>query len=372
MPLIAEPTTAQPPGQTGAASPVARPQSGAQSASPQSLPPSTAAPGSTVVSATARLHLGFLDPGASLGRRFGSLGLSIDGLSTTVELLPASEDRVVASNDAAHPECARVSRLLADLKRAANLRQASEIRLHTTLPAHAGFGSGTQLALAVGRAFANQYQLPWTTADIARILGRGGRSGVGIAAFDQGGLLVDGGPQSPGHVPPLLARFDFPEAWRIVLVQDVTRTGLHGDAEKTAIRALPPFPQELAAQMCHRILMQILPATAEADFAPFAEGVNLLQTTIGDYFASAQGGDMYASPAVGRLLHWAGQHALAATGQSSWGPTGFAILPSQSEAERLLQAARHAGLVDPALRVQIVRGRNRGAQISRPAAARTA
>lgn len=368
MPLIAEPTAAQPSGQSGPASPVARPQSGTQSAS-QSVSP---APVSTVVSATARLHLGFLDPGASLGRRFGSLGLSIDGLSTTVELLPASEDRVVASNEAAQPECARVSRLLADLRRAANLRQASEIRLHTTLPAHAGFGSGTQLALAVGRAFANQYQLPWSTADIARILGRGGRSGVGIAAFDQGGLLLDGGPQGAGHVPPLLARFDFPEAWRIVLVQDVTRTGLHGEAEKTAIRALPPFPQELAAQMCHRILMQILPATAEGDFAPFAEGVNLLQKTIGDYFASAQGGDMYTSPAVGRLLHWAGQHALAATGQSSWGPTGFAILPSQSEAERLVQTARHAGLIDPALRVQIVRGRNRGAQISRPALARAA
>ena len=34
------------------------------------------------VSAPARLHLGFLDLGGGLGRRFGSLGVAIDGCDT--------------------------------------------------------------------------------------------------------------------------------------------------------------------------------------------------------------------------------------------------------------------------------------------------
>ena len=38
------------------------------------------------VAAPGRLHLGFLDPSASLGRRFGSLGLVIDGPQTVLEL----------------------------------------------------------------------------------------------------------------------------------------------------------------------------------------------------------------------------------------------------------------------------------------------
>lgn len=170
---------------------------------------------------------------------------------------------------------------------------------------------------------------------------------------------------SHARVPPLLARFDFPDDWRIVLLQDITRTGLHGDAEKTAIQALPPFPSERAAQLCHRVLMQILPATAEADFPQFAAGINALQQTIGAYFASAQGGGMYASPSVGRLLHWAAARYTVATGQSSWGPTGFAVLPSQQEAEDLIQKAQTAGLTNTALRVQIVRACNHGAQLSR-------
>ena len=37
------------------------------------------------VAAPARLHLGFLDPAATLGRRFGSVGLVLDGLDTVVD-----------------------------------------------------------------------------------------------------------------------------------------------------------------------------------------------------------------------------------------------------------------------------------------------
>ena len=42
------------------------------------------------VAAPARLHLGFLDPSATLGRRFGSLGLVVEGLETVVEIAPSS------------------------------------------------------------------------------------------------------------------------------------------------------------------------------------------------------------------------------------------------------------------------------------------
>ena len=49
------------------------------------------------VQAPGRLHLGFLDPGATLGRAFGSLGLVIDGFETRLELSAAAADAVVAA-----------------------------------------------------------------------------------------------------------------------------------------------------------------------------------------------------------------------------------------------------------------------------------
>ena len=65
-------------------------------------PPVTEAPAAIRVCAPGRLHLGFLDPSGSLGRRFGSVGLMIDGFETEVVISSASEDAVSADTPAAH------------------------------------------------------------------------------------------------------------------------------------------------------------------------------------------------------------------------------------------------------------------------------
>lgn len=335
--------------------------------------------GAVTVSAPGRLHLGFLDPAGSLGRRFGSVGLVIDGFETEVELSAAAHDGVIAANPAAHAEVERASAYLHALRRHSGCHAALGLRLVQVLPPHAGFGSGTQLALALGRAFALLHGLDVDTATLARWLGRGLRSGIGIAGFDQGGLLVDGGPGPDGSPAPLLARVSFPESWRIVVIQDPQHRGLSGADEQRALATLPPLPQASSADVCHQVLMRVLPGASCSEFAPFAAGVSRIQEVLGDHFAPAQGARAYASAAVGRLLRWivdagrAGGDAAAADGavahgaaigQSSWGPTGFAILASQAQAEAVVEAARAAHVVDPALTVRIVRGRNRGATVA--------
>jgi predicted sugar kinase len=70
---------------------------------------------------------------------------------------------------------------------------------------------------------------------------------------------------------------------------------------------------------------------------------------------------MYTSAAVARLLEWIRPRYCAGIGQSSWGPTGFAILPSAERAAEVIAAARAAGVIDPALHLVVVGGRNRGA-----------
>lgn len=319
------------------------------------------------VRAPARLHLGFLDPSGSLGRRFGSLGLVIDGLSTELEIGPAASDEVVAATPAARPEIERVQAHLARLRERTGRHQPARLVLHQVLAAHAGLGSGTQLALAVGRAFARWQGLDITTPTLAAWLGRGLRSGVGIAGFDHGGLLLDGGPAADGRPAALLSRIEMPSAWRVLVVRDARVRGLSGPDEKAAIATLAALPRSSAADICHQVLMRVLPGAAHAEFEPFALGLNRVQDVLGEHFAPAQRGSAYTSGPVERLLRWiatariAGLDAPAAIGQSSWGPTGFAILPSEAAAHAALDAARAAGVVDAALDLQIVAARNRGA-----------
>lgn len=320
-------------------------------------------PSIAVADAPARLHLGFLDPSATLGRRFAGLGLVIDGLETRVEVGPASVNEVLAEGPDGDAMRARMGRYLARLQGETGAGHPLRVVVHHCPPAHAGLGSGTQLALALGWAFAGAHGLPLDSRRIAQILGRGERSGIGIAGFDYGGLILDGGPGPGGQPAPVLARVAFPDAWRVVLVMDPDTCGLHGPDERAAIESLPPFPRERAADLCHRVLVGLLPAAVEGNFEVFAAAVGALQRSIGEYFAPAQGGSMFTSARVGRMVEWLAERHGAGVGQSSWGPTAFAFLPSQGEAERAIREARDAGICDPALIVRVATARNVGGRV---------
>ncbi len=309
-----------------------------------------------VVTAPARLHLGFLDLAGDLGRRFGSLGLTIDGIETRVRARPAAQLRVEG------PEAERAERYARRMAECFGVSDRIAVRIEQAIPPHAGLGSGTALALAVGAAMARGRMDP---AEIAMALGRGQRSGIGIAAFRQGGLVLDGGQRDAGggeraSPPPILARHDFPEDWRVLLVLDEGFQGKHGEAEIAAFQRLPPFPAATAAELCRLMLMQALPALAEADIDRFGAAIARLQAAVGDHFAPAQGG-RFSSPAVAEALAWLQAEGVRGIGQSSWGPTGFALIGSAAEAQRLSAAAslRFAGR----LRVLTSRGRNRGALV---------
>lgn len=331
-----------------------------------SLPVRTEGPVRVAVRAPGRLHLGFLDPAGTLGRRFGSLGLVIDGFETELELAFADHDSAVADSEDGEAELERALAHLTRLRELSGFDAPLALRLVRVLPPHAGFGSGTQLALALGRAFAQLHGLVLSTPQIAAWLGRGRRSGIGIAGFDAGGLIVDGGPGRDGAPAPVLARLALPPAWRVLVVRHPGRRGLSGDEEKRAIAALPPLPAEGAAELCHQVLMRVLPGAAGDDFTAFAAGLNRVQDLLGGHFAPAQDGSAYTSPEVGRLMQWIRAEAgdAAAVGQSSWGPTGFAIVPSAAAAARLLAAAHAAGVVSPALVVTAVAARAHGARVA--------
>jgi beta-ribofuranosylaminobenzene 5'-phosphate synthase len=157
-------------------------------------------------------------------------------------------------------------------------------------------------------------------------------------------------------------RLPFPPNWRILLLQDFSRRGIHGHEERVAFSALAPFDEAGADRICRLVLMQLLPALAENTIAAFGEAVSEIQERLGDYFAPAQGGSRFSSPEVAEALEALRRGGAHGVGQSSWGPTGFAFAESEAEAQRLLKGIR-SGKAAQSLDISIRRALNSGAEI---------
>ena len=313
---------------------------------------------SVSVGVAARLHLGFLDLHGGLGRRFGGIGLALEEPRTVLDLSRGETD--VAEG----PQAERALRYLGILAKALALPSGHNVSVRQAIPAHAGLGSGTQLALAVAAALRRLHGLtPDVKADAVR-LDRAARSGLGAGLFLAGGLALDGGRAGDGPPAPTIARLSFPEEWRVLLILDPSRQGAHGAEEAEAFNLLPEFPAALAAHLCRIAVMQALPAAAERDLAGFGRAITEIQTHVGDHFSPVQGG-RYASPEVAAVLDLLARNGVEGYGQSSWGPTGFAFLASQEEAglkyDLALPLASRSGL-----ELKVVRGRNSGAAVCAP------
>lgn len=319
---------------------------------------SRAPAGAVRVIAPARLHLGFLDLNGSLGRLFGSIGLAIDTPHTELVL---QRSRTFKGDG---PDHARAVAALRRFAEAFSLKDAYQVDISSAIPAHSGLGSGTQLALAVGTALMSLEGIEDSPARLGELVDRGARSAIGMAAFESGGFIVDGGRGALDRAPPILVRADFPTAWRALLVMDANTAGVHGEAEAKAFAALPPLAESAAAHVCRLVLMQLVPGLMESDIDAFGRALTEIQSIVGGHFAGAQGGGPWTSPAVGRVVETLKAAGAYGIGQSSWGPTGFAFTPSQEIAARLYESsigfARAEGL-----EILIAGGRNRGAGVER-------
>lgn len=306
------------------------------------------------VTATARLHFGFLDPSGRGAHPFGSFGLSLDRPATKLALARADAWQVSGQ------ERERAERYLRTIAGACGVTRPYALQIDAAIPPHAGLGSGTQLALAVGSALSALEGLSLTPQEIAARLGRGARSGIGIFTFEHGGAVLDSGPED-GALPRMVARHPFPADWRVILIFDEAAQGLAGESETAAFESLPDFTARETEALRREIVDVALPALAARDFAAFSQSVGMLQARMGEYFAPLQGGP-YTSPRVGAALGWLQSQGIGGLGQSSWGPTGFAFVETEDAGEALLARLR-ASAVSPQLRFALARGRNEGAVV---------
>lgn len=284
------------------------------------------------VFAPARLHMGFIDLSGSLDRHFGSIGIALNEHATRLSLT-SGEKRVITG-----PSAERADKCLTLMCQALNVSDKLTVNIETAIPEHIGLGSGTQMSLAIGSALNAYYGLGLGVRDIAALMDRGLRSGIGIGIFERGGLVVDGGRGEKTITPPVIVHLDIPASWRFILVLDKRGQGLHGQQEIEAFKVLLPFPRHEVERLCYLLMMKGLPAVAENNIVDFGNVISQLQCSVGEHFAAAQGG-VFTSPEVAVAMKWLAQQGAVAIGQTSWGPTGFCAIDGVSLAESITEEA---------------------------------
>ncbi|MFZ5622875.1 MAG: beta-ribofuranosylaminobenzene 5'-phosphate synthase family protein [Gemmatimonadota bacterium] len=289
-----------------------------------------------LVEAPARLHFGVLDLNGSLGRKFGGIGAAVPSPSLLLEAA-RMPDQIIADGEDADRAAEFARRFLV----AHGVAGGARIVVHRAIPAHAGLGSGTQLALAVARALADLYDLPTEVTALAAAVGRGRRSAIGTWAFAAGGFLLEGGRrEATDTVGPLLARLEMPASWRCVVAVPDAVPGLSGEAEVEAFRRLPPPPVAETERVAHLVLLKLLPCLAEADLVGFGEALTEIQRITGAWFAPAQGGIFAPGPTQELIRLMGGPWGGAGVGQSSWGPAVYGIVEGADAARELAARCR--------------------------------
>lgn len=334
------------------------------------LPP----PDAVEVRTPARLHIGMLSFGAPGVRSFGGVGMMTDRPGVLLRLRRANR------LEARGPHAERVLKFARACMQAWGLGDVGcSLEVASAPVAHVGLGSGTQLGLAVAAGMRQLFRRAasdpgvrsapgpepmapeehdWVfdvhdAIELARVVGRGRRSSVGVYGFSRGGLILEAGrlltadgvadDDARREFSPMIARVRLPAAWRCVVIAARDALGLSGPAERAAFARLPPVAPEVTAELARIALLELLPAAVEGKFAEFASAVRRYGDVAGRPFA-AESQQLPHAPATAQLLELLGELGVEGAAQSSWGPTVMACCPSLEAAGDLVEALDRLGL----------------------------
>jgi beta-ribofuranosylaminobenzene 5'-phosphate synthase len=290
-------------------------------------------------------------------RRFGGVGLMVD--RPGIKLHAKRATHWSATGPLAERALAFARNFETSVQADTTCGKPCKLTIEHASPEHAGLGAGTQLGLAVATCLSTLWGLQAPVTMLARYVKRGERSALGVHGFEHGGFLVEGGQSRAGAISPLVVHSRFPPRWRVLLARPHGERGVHGREERTVMAGLTARPQWTEA-LCRLVLLGMLPALAENDVDAFGEALFEFNVLAGEPFAHLQGG-AYASPFIKELVAFLRGRGVRGTGQSSWGPTVFAVLGDTETAETMATLVRqeYANRCD----VLVTRVADRGARV---------
>ena len=322
-----------------------------------------------VVQTPSRLHLTLIDMHGGSGRVDGGVGITLDEPGILLEVSANPELKVNGCDSVTRERIMDTAQMVLGGLR---IGGSVSVTVRENVPSHIGLGSGSQVMLATARGIAEVYGRSVSVKDLAFLAGRGGTSGIGTAAFEHGGFIIDGGhafgqgrekyrfkPSSASagvHPPPVIVRHEFPSDWRILLVIPSIPAGASGSKETDIFRNHCPVPLDEVRELCHEILMRLLPGIVEGDLDLFGSSVNAIQGLgFKKVELGLQSGEIHA------LLETVRSAGAAGAGMSSFGPTIYAI--GDTDMQEIQQAARTFMDEHGGGSTLITRARNSGALV---------
>jgi beta-ribofuranosylaminobenzene 5'-phosphate synthase len=295
-----------------------------------------------------------IDLNAELGRIDGGIGLALEEPFIEIEAVEASE------TSADGPLKERAEEAAKKVTDALGIGSGVKIKITGAYGQHVGLGSGTQVGLASGVAVCKLYEKDISAKEIAKIIGRGGTSGIGVAAFESGGFILDGGhstseksdflPSSASEASPapVLARYDFPD-WKIAIVLPKEKGEFSGAREVDIFQKYCPIPAKEVERLSRLILMKILPSVVEENISAFGEGINEMQK-IGFKGIEVS----LQSPEVMAMMEECREYSYG-VGLSSFGPAIYCIIKDEKEFKNALNGKA---------RIIVTKANNEGAIIN--------
>jgi len=299
-----------------------------------------------IVKTPSRIHVTLIDMHGGSGRVDGGVGIALEEPGILLEVRQNPVLEVAGGDSVIRDKIAGIARHVLQ-KIPAGGSVAITVRQH--VPSHVGLGSGSQLALAVARAICECYGSTLPVQALALLVGRGGTSGIGTAAFGQGGFIIDGGHRfgkgceksefRPSRAsrgvqpPPVIVRHEFPPDWRILLAMPNLPAGASGGKESDIFRTHCPVPLSDVQALCHEVLMRMLPGIVERDLDLFGSSINAVQ------HLGFKRVELSLQPEeIHLLMENLRSSGAAGAGMSSFGPTVYAI--SDTDMRGIEQAAQ--------------------------------
>ncbi|MEO3993388.1 MAG: hypothetical protein QN229_03645 [Desulfurococcaceae archaeon TW002] len=228
--------------------------------------------------------------------------------------------------------------IISEALRMLGVRDGISVEINGFLKHHVGLGSRTKLVMGLLKSLKILGYLEEETLvdHLARELGVGHVSGIGIYTFLHGGFVVDTGVyQDNGIVkyPELLLRLR-PPRWKVLIVVPDNVKGFREEEEKDALSNVEPHKNQ--AEL-YTLLTYLITSVKLNDFQLFSKALSRIQLFAGQYFSRYQGG-IYSSEASALIVETLSRNGVTALGQSSWGPTIYGFIENWRRVEGIIKA----------------------------------
>lgn len=249
------------------------------------------------IKSPSRIHITLIDLNGSYRRLDGGVGLALQNPQFVLEAketdggINLEFDHKVKDKGAIEECSVKIPNVAQNVLSNLNIDTGFDFKVHSAYPSHSGLGSGTQISLATGKLITEMLGFNYSAVELSSMVGRGGTSGIGTYSFEQGGFIVDGGHSleeknnflpssaSTASPPPLIARYDFPQEWDIMIAIPPVDDHVSGINEINLFQDNCPIPKTDVEQISHIILMNMLPFLIEKNIEEFGKTIDAVHYT---------------------------------------------------------------------------------------------